>query len=203
MDVIIVSKTRMANAFCIGGILDNGRAVRLLNQSGNNQDTDTEIKVGDVYSITFTERKDKKPPHIEDVLVNTLVYKSSFQSIKKMVDYLFENVDVKFWAGDIDKLYDGKLQWTKNGSGYICEARGVPENSVGFWMSNRELRLSVSDIKPKYKYILGENKLAYVGLQEPVEIIPLGTLVRVSLARWWSPDSNEKRCYLQLSGWYI
>lgn len=34
--------------------------------------------------------------------------------------------------------------------------------------------------------------------------MPKGTLVRLSLARWWSPNQGrDKRCYLQLSGFYI
>ena len=34
--------------------------------------------------------------------------------------------------------------------------------------------------------------------------IPLNTLVRISLARWWVPAGmSEERCYLQLSGWYL
>ena len=48
--------------------------------------------------------------------------------------------------------------------------------------------------------------LKYVGEESPIKVIPAGTLVRVSLARWWRPEDSEpnfeKRCYLQLSGWY-
>lgn len=44
----------------------------------------------------------------------------------------------------------------------------------------------------------------YVGLQD-VEVIPAETLIRLSLANWWVPEDGnvERRCYLQLSGWYI
>lgn len=68
MDVIIVSKTQMSNAVCVGGLLENGRSVRLLTRNGHNQDTDTQINIGHIYSITFSERHDKRPPHIEDIL---------------------------------------------------------------------------------------------------------------------------------------
>jgi ATP-dependent DNA helicase RecQ len=46
----------------------------------------------------------------------------------------------------------------------------------------------------------------FVGFQEPVEVIPAGTLLRVSLAHWWRPREDadvEPRCYVQLSGWYV
>ena len=47
--------------------------------------------------------------------------------------------------------------------------------------------------------------MPYVGFADPIERIPKGALVRVSLARWWRPDDApdmEERCYLQLSGWF-
>lgn len=52
-----------------------------------------------------------------------------------------------------------------------------------------------------YPYI--RRNIKFVGFQNPLDIIPAGTLIRVFLARWWaSPNDNERRCYLQLSGWY-
>ncbi len=51
MDVIIVSKTHMSSAACVGGVLANGRFVRLLNSEGYNQDSDTDLEVG-ARSIT-------------------------------------------------------------------------------------------------------------------------------------------------------
>jgi hypothetical protein len=48
--------------------------------------------------------------------------------------------------------------------------------------------------------------LSYVGVQDAVDVITAGQLVRVSLARWWRPENAdpdfEERCYAQLSGWY-
>ncbi len=55
----------------------------------------------------------------------------------------------------------------------------------------------------RYRYGTDINTIPFVGLQEPIDEIPAGTLLRVSLARWWSPNENtEERCYLQLSGYY-
>ena len=85
MDVIIVSKTHMSSAACVGGVLANGRFVRLLDSDGYNQDSDTDLEVGDVYTITFSERTEKTPPHVEDILVHTMEHKFSFSSIEKMV----------------------------------------------------------------------------------------------------------------------
>ncbi|MFI3197287.1 MAG: hypothetical protein QX196_03085, partial [Methylococcaceae bacterium] len=44
----------------------------------------------------------------------------------------------------------------------------------------------------------------FVGSVDTIETISKGTLLRVSLTRWWSPNPNriKKRCYCQLSGWF-
>ena len=117
MKVLIVSKTHMNTGVCVGGITFDGRFVRLLDNNGHNQSDDCPFKINEAYDITFIEKQNPTPPHIEDILV---------QSSK------------------------------------------------------------------------------YVGLQPTEDIIPKGTLLRVSLARWWSPNDVEveNRCYLQLSGWY-
>lgn len=218
MDVIIVSKTYMSNSACVGGVLDNGRFVRLLNSHGYNQDSDTDIEVGAVYSISFSERDDKIPPHIEDILVYSMTYKFTFESIDKMLEYLTSKLKVKIWKGSSDVLFDGNLQWTSGGSGYISENGEITNNSVGFWVPDKDLKRNDFNERVKYSYPLeGESvatvfgvltkktrwrNISYVGFQNPIDLILSGTLVRVSLARWWSPNDDEKRCYLQLSGWY-
>lgn len=43
----------------------------------------------------------------------------------------------------------------------------------------------------------------YVGFQNEIDTITTGSLVRLSLARWWTKNNSvDKRCYLQLSGWF-
>ncbi len=205
MDVIIVSKTHMTTAACVGGILADGRLVRLLTEHGSNQDIDTDLKVGDVYTIEFLERDNKKPPHIEDILVTKLDFKFTFSSIANMIKYLKEKLNVKIWKGKPDILFDGKLLWTDGGSGYISENGEIPDNSVGFWISDKNLKKRIAFEKVRYNYPIenGWRSLPFVGFEEPVEIIPAGTLIRVSLARWWDTNGKtEDRCSLQLSGWY-
>jgi hypothetical protein len=202
MDVIIVSKTHMSSAACVGGVLANGRFVRLLNSDGYNQHSDTKIEVGDVYVINFTERTEINPPHVEDIMVHSMEHKFAFSSIEKMVEYLTNKLKVKIWRGSTEVLFDSKLQWTSGGSGYISASGGIPASSVGFWIPDRDLNRKDFNEKVRYSYPISWRNLTYVGFQIPVDKIPAGTLVRVSLARWWSPNEDEERCYLQLSGWY-
>lgn len=205
MDVIIVSKTHMSNAACVGGVAGNGSFVRLLNKNGYNQDLDTSLKIGDVWTIEFVEHPNKRPPHIEDILVTNMTFKFSFDSVKKMVEYLKEKLKVKIWRGSPDILFDGKLNWTENGSGYINEENGISDNSVGFWIPDRNLTKRIFYKKTRYNYpnINGWRSLPFVGFEAELDIIPAGSLVRVSLARWWDTNgTTEERCSLQLSGWY-
>ena len=206
MDVIIVAKTHMSNAACVGGVLANGRLVRLLNEYGYNQDSDSDLEVGEVYTITFNERDYNRPPHVEDILVTSMSYKFTFSSIQRMVNYLQEKLNVTIWRGSPDNLFDGKLQWTNNGSGYISENGEIPDCSVGFWIPDRNLTKRIFYEKVRYNYpnVNGWRSFPYVGFNEPIDTIPSGTLVRVSLARWWDRNGEtEDRCSLQLSGWYL
>jgi len=219
MDVIIVSKTHMHTASCVGGVLANGRSVRLLDANGHNQSIETPLNIGDVWTIEFEEKAHKRLPHIEDVIVTSMTFKFAFSSISKMVDHLKEKSKIKIWEGSPDILFDGKIQWTSGGSGYISETGEIPESSIGFWLPVKDL--TRKDYEDKVKFTYPSDKIefvakfastqvrrtsriiTYVGFQTPVDLIPAGTLVRVSLARWWTPNENEERCYLQLSGWYI
>lgn len=202
MDVIIVSKTHLTKAACVGGVLANGRFVRLLDENGYNQPADTVLEIGDVYTITFLEREDTTPPHVEDILVQRKEHKFTFSTIDEMVSYLTDKLNVKIWEGSTDILFDSKIQWTDGGSGFISEDGDVPDNSVGFWIPERDLTRRDFKGKIKYSYPIRWRNIPFVGYQKPVDRIPAGTLVRVSLARWWSPDEEPERCYLQLSGWY-
>lgn len=194
----------MKTAACVGAIAMNGRFLRLLDIHGNNQPVDTELEVRQVWEIEFEERGNKRPPHIEDVLVTSKTYKGTLKDDITMLQVI-ERLNAPIWRGSPDVLFDGKLNWTNNGSGYINEENGIPTNSVGFWISDRDLTKKVVFEKIRYNYpnINGWRSLPYVGFENDVNVIPAGTLIRVSLARWWDRNGEtEERCSLQLSGWY-
>lgn len=191
----------MRNTACVGGILEDGRYVRILKSNEANLPINTKISVGDIYEISFIDRPITTPPHIEDILVSSAK--------------LIEQIDItaavirewggEIWSGGTDVLFDGCLRWTDSGSGYVVRSNGLPTNSVGFWLPNRNLGRNDYENKVKFRYPnTNWRTLPFVGFQDPVDMIASGTLVRLSLARWWSPDdtAQEERCYLQLSGWY-
>ena len=202
MEILITSKTHKGQAACVGGmIISNNQFVRLLNPENRDQPGNTNFNVGDIWDIEFIERKDVIPPHIEDIIISS---KNYLRHIENISDFIL-NSRVKIFIGSPSQIFNGMLGWTGNGGGYIENRDNLPMNSVGFWISDRNL-----EIDGNYYLYNSDNhfnpikKLKFVGFQPTVKIIPAGTLMRISLARWWKPKDVEmnERCYLQLSGWY-
>lgn len=209
MEVLIVSKTYMASAFCVGGlVLENDRYVRLLNEGIVNQPLWDEpgFEIGDIWDIDFDDSPILHPPHIEDVIISNKTFLrkiadvSGFLTIRQVID----------WSGHIDNVFDGLLNWTSNGTGYIPTEGELPKRSVGFWVADRNLYSRVfSQSRIKYRYPNDANyrNITYVGTQETIAQIPAGTMIRVSLSRLFPSEDSKltipRGYYLQLSGWYL
>ena len=206
MEVLIVSKTHMSSAACVGGlVLSNNRYVRLLNSGNYNQPTDTDFEVGDIYDLTFTDRTNIHQPHIEDVIISS---KTFLRRVDNMPNFLTQR-NIIDWNGHINNLFGGLLSWTNSGTGYIPLAGQMPNKSVGFWIADKDLiRVSFENNKVRYRYPNGTNyrNISYVGYQDTLATIPAGTILRVSLSRIFPPENSEitapRGYYLQLSGWY-
>lgn len=205
MEVLIVSKTHMSAMACVGGlVLNTHRFIRLLNRGNYNQPGDTEFDVGDVWDIDFVNRDPVHPPHIEDIIITS---KNYLRRINNISEYL-TNHNLINWNGHINNIFGGLLQWTDSGTGYIPVNGQLPTQSVGFWISDRDLIRAEFNQKVRYRYPNGNNyrNISYVGYQETIDTIPAGTILRVSFSRVFPPDNSPiatpKGYYLQLSGWY-
>jgi len=204
MEILITSKTHKGKAACIGGlVLANKRLVRLLNPGNWDQYADTDFDIGDVWDIQYYDRQDIEPPHIEDIIIQSKQY---LRQIDDLSNYLL-NCGVTIFRGSPNQILNGRLGWTGNGSGYLGNRENLPPSSVGFWVSDKDLILD-EDGKhynyPSANAFTQTKRFPYVGFAPKVNVIPRGTLIRISLARWWKPKDSElsERCYLQLSGWY-
>lgn len=205
--ILIVSKTRMGkNGACIGGItIPDLRSVRLMNEDGSYHNADTKFEVGQLWDIDFINASKIIPPHIENVLMRSKKLISKNNDIKNLIDSRKLNSIV--FKGSPSKLFNGLLRWTRNSHGFISENGGIPDYSTGFWITDQDL---IYD-KPYYNYPINlqgiqiNRGFKYVGFADPIPVIPAGTKLRVSLAKWWHPEEidMEDRCYLQLSGWYL
>ncbi|UTD15404.1 hypothetical protein HER15_07970 [Tenacibaculum mesophilum] len=204
MEVLITSKTQWSNKYCIGALeILTGEYVRLLTSTGGYQPNNSPLQIGDIWDLDYIPDPDRSP-HIEDVRV---VRRNGFvRNIGNLSQYIIGNCDV--WRGDYQSIFDNNLRWTFNGSGYLNSSCNMPTNSVGFWISDQDLELDTINGKLYYVYRRGllrtDIKLPYKGVGAPIQVIPQGTLIRISLAKWFVPrDINiEERCYAQLSGFY-
>lgn len=203
-NILILSKTQMNdNRVCVGGLTYSGKFVRLLDSYGNNLPEDTKFAPRQVWEIDYIPKADIVPPHNEDVFIKNWEKKGKLND-KITVKQFIEKREVKIWRGHPDELFDRLIQWTHNGSGFIDKHGGIPNNSVGFWISDKDLkRQDYYGIRYNYPTANERRKIKFKGFIEPVDIIPSGTLLRVSLARWHSFEEEETpKCWLQLSGWY-
>lgn len=206
MDVLIVGRTKMGgDGRCIGGIAADGSSLRLLRSHGTNWDVSAPFQIGQLWELTYTPAPKLIPPHTEDVIVSSFKYVNELAaSSPELIRIL--TTGVVPWRGGIEQVFSGLIGFTGNNNGYVSQRIGVPKRSTWLWISDRDLTLRHDG--RHYDYPDGAFRkcgLSYVGEQIPLTILPAGTLLRVSLARWWSPadaDDLEERCYLQLSGWF-
>lgn len=206
MDVLIVGRTKMAGVGrCIGGLAADGSSLRLLKPSGSNWDVSAPFQIGQLWELTYVAAGKPTAPHVEDVIVSNFKYVNAVcPSSPKLARILTKGIVP--WRGSIDQIFGGLLGFTSSNNGYICHRLGVPQQSTWLWISDKDLTLRDDGRHYDYPYSAFQNRgLSYVGEQEPVAILAAGTLLRVSLARWWRPEDAggmEERCYLQLSGWF-
>ena len=205
MNVVIVAKTRMGRGACIGGITFDGRSVRLVAADADNADNfNMAYEVGDVWEVRWIPEQEVVPPHVENVIVTE---KRRLPPIDDVTAFAEKQMPPQ--EGGIDVLYEGLTRATRTGALYIAEGSGIPSFSTMFWKPNRHLQRETSAKRIRYRYPTadGGRTLTFVGFQEPLDEIPAGTLLRVSLAHWWRPEEarpdDEFRCYVQLSGWFL
>ncbi len=204
MKVLIVAKTRQGSGACIGGITFEGQSVRLIAaDAATNEHVGLEYNVGDVWEVEAAVPQQVVPPHVENIVV---------QSKRRMgpmsIPERFIERHMPPCIGGPEQLYDGLVQATSSGVLHIAERSGVPPYSTLFWRPDQPLTRVQDSKRLRYRYPTpdGGRTLTFVGFQEPIEVIPAGALVRVSLAHWWRPDDQpdaELRCHVQLSGYFL
>ncbi len=206
MRVLIVAKTRMGSGACIGGITETGQSVRLVPFGADSHDgANMEYNVGDIWEIEGIPETPLRPPHTENFVVHE---KSLLRRTERLQDMAVAiELMMPPIIGDPLQLYEGLLQATSEGGLYIPAGPNVPNYSTQFWRPDRPLRLDrTTGRKLRYRYPTedGGYTFTFVGFQHWLEEIPAGTLLRISLAHAWRPDSNvEHRHYAQLSGWIL
>lgn len=199
--ILIVSRTQMSNGVCVGGIDESScELVRLHNDRGGNLSNDAPYQIGDRWEMRIeTAWNVRTKPHIEDKQTFP-IRKINNIGIPGIIDF----INSHYWGnrltrGELKNTFEGCLIFL--GSKNFVSREKIPSFSTQFWIADENLKhITQFD---KHYYIYKKIKIKFVGLQEYVDVIPRGTIIRLSLANWWDGDgSGEERCYLQLSGWY-
>src|SRR5437773_528965 len=204
MRVLIVAKTRRGGGACVGGLTQGGRSVRLVAADAEiNEHAGLEYNVGEVWEIESVPDPHSVPPHVENIIVRAARRLKRVEDIEQIIHRFMPPA-----SGGPEKLFEGRLQALPSGALYIAERKGLPSRSTMFWVSDQPLQRDVEGKRIRYRYPGGGGgrTLTFVGFQEPIEIIPAGALLRVSLAHWWRPTDRpdeELRCHAQLSGWFL
>ena len=209
MRVLIVAKTRMGKGACIGAITEKGESVRLIPLNADPHDgANREYEVGDIWEITSEPVPETSliPPHVEDILVHEKHRLNSTTDTRHLVGAIELLMPPKIGSPQV--LYEGLLQSTRSGSLYVSTQGNLPPYSTIFWRSDQPLSRYTEDRRLRYRYPTtnGGCTLTFVGFDEPLETIPAGMLLRVSLATRWRPDNQpdaEDRHYAQISGWFF
>lgn len=200
-EAVILAKTRMGSNVCVGAATADGQLLRLIDAESPKYHSwrSFDARVGQIVALRGHKARDIVPPHVEDYLVQSwrntgLVLRDTASWIRKRC---------RVWKGGRNAIFDGRIRFRPSGSGCVPRVqRYLPRSSVGFWELPDDL--SRTD-EARYK-LWGSEPLSvkYVGCAPPKDVIPKGTLVRLSLSRWWSPPSGDEpeACWLQLSGWY-
>ena len=201
--VLIVSKTRMANGVCVGGVIEStGEFIRLHNERGGNLQSDAPYEIGDRWWLYVETAWNSRPaPHIEDKQI-TPDRKIENIGVRGIVSYIqSHNLGSRLTRETLTKTFENCLHLS--GKRNYINRSNVPSFSTQFWIADFDLIHEERGNSHYYRYRDGI-RIKYVGCQTPISVIPRGTIIRLSLANWWGGDgSGEDRCYLQLSGWYI
>ena len=207
MRVLIVAKTRMGAGACIGAITEKGESVRLIPYNADPHDgANREYEVGDIWEISAEPETSLIPPHNENIVVHKTSRLHTTRDTKNLISAIELLMPPK--SGDARELYEGLLQTTSSGSLYVPAAGNLPAYSTMFWRPDQPLIRDTEGRRIRYRYPTenGGCTLTFVGFQEPLETIPAGMLLRVSLAHRWRPKDQpdaEERHYVQISGWFF
>jgi len=201
--VVIVSRTRLGNRLCIGGhdINQDMKSLRLLTRQEENQPADSPLEIGDIWDLEFQPRPTITPPHVEDVLVTAGKH---VKRVEDIASYLIDRVTI--WSDGPEALWDGTLRATPNGRALVLAEGPIPSCSTGYWQPDYSLdRWRWDENSKSYFDYTGPSSIrrfSWAGVATAPEHIAQWTLVRVSLARYWDPETAPAGYYAQISGVY-
>jgi hypothetical protein len=204
--VLILGRTRAGKMLCVGGMTDRMSNIRLKRDEAPPHwfAEACPFHVGDVFTIVCSDSSDSESPHHrEDVRVHVWQYEKSVGT-----NQVLETIEHS------GRVREGPEPWlafrdeTESGPYFKLSEKGswvIPKPqlertpfSVAFWRPTVDLHY-------REKYYWGESqarkyRIPFVGTDRPKEMLPAGTLVRLSTSSFFKPVYGAA---LQLSGWFI
>ena len=202
-DIVVVGVTRMGPVACVGALdCETGASYRLVRLDGRAPfELDTDLRPGAVLSVDLLGPAKLDPPHVEDVAIGAVRRIGRMEPLA-LARFVLRTSQAPIWRGGFDRLFDGTLRPHKGLTVALRRGHRLPGCSTGFWIPDQPLVRTGDD---RFLYLQDNVPLFEVKSVaiEPIleQTLPAGSLLRMSLARWFKPAGKvPEACWLQLSG---
>lgn len=196
--VVIIARTRISESdVCIGAIdIDTHRMVRLHDNNGRNFRRDYPFDVGQVWNARLFPKR-SRPPHVEDTFAVQLSRVQEPFDLKGYLDGARDRLPI--WTGGPESIFDGKLHvHPYTGAAALYGDREQSAGSLGLWIPDGQLSKRMEDRyenRQFYYYYVDPSqrerlKLKFTGIAPSPETVPAGSIISLSLARWWRPGGS-------------
>lgn len=211
-EVLIIARTHMKHGnICLAGIeIPTARLIRLMTRYGSYYTENAPFRPRQVWEITYEPRRFLTPPHVEDVCVQNCRNLGEGTDIYALLTNAACLID-----GSPTRLLQGRLTFGKpvnrhthpdEATPTIDRGESIPSQSLALWrtdrvLTKRTLRSAVYYLAPRPRQNEVSFKVKYTGFEGTPILIPEGSYLSLSLARWWDRDDRGEaweRCHLQL-----
>ena len=202
-DIVVVGVTKMGPVACVGALdCETGASYRLVRRDGHSPfEANTDLRPGAVLSVELLGPARQDPPHVEDVAIGRYRQTGLMEPLA-LARFVLGTSQAPIWRGGYERLFNGTLKQHKGLTVALRRGGSLPGCSTGFWIPSHPLVRSGED-----RFLLQQDNVPLFEVKsvalEPIQehTLPAGSLLRVSLARWFKPAAKvPEACWLQLSG---
>jgi hypothetical protein len=155
-----------------------------------------------VWDLTYRDRADIEPPHVEDVIVS---HGRRLDAVDDMRVEILRMSSRGAPGSTPSSTADSRRPERARRSSAASRLSPAEHGILDQLVSAGEIAASGT-----WATVLGSpegealTSVKYVGMESQIDVIPTGSLIRFSLARWavFPPGVGDERCYLQVSGWF-
>ncbi len=201
--ILITGKTKYGSLACIGALsLVDGESFRLKTMLNSYWPAD-DFSIGEAYTITYQRKGDENNPHQKENIV-VVRRKPAGRLSRASIAGLIRRGGLVEKTNDPRRAFrfeDGGVHFSEEYGKLFIDQKyaGLLLNSVGFI----EPDIDICADRQFQNYRFGSYRIKYVGFDQPVSVIKAGTIVRLSTSSLWQkPNTDERRVYLQVSGWF-